>query len=388
MGKRPGKKRYPEVDKEIILDALKNGLSPKQVAKEYGITISMVYHVKDTAEKFNSRAIDEIADELNNIPPIKKAEKNIINIDDLISKPIEEEEKEEVQKPKRGRRGISKETVDKVIYELGLNNLKHTEIAAKYGISYSSVMRIKKDNEEKEKNNNIFMSLDADKFHRVQGQKYVKLGLVADRHKINPVTDYIFETFDNQLMFDYDRQYQIVEKMLSRYIHFADGKPLCGLMLYATGLQAALVSVMKVCDDKKIPLVVMHYNSDDGCYYPQNYSGDSTKFSSDVPYVIEKTVERSRQFFLYGCTTEDLEAEENANNVYEICECQYDSSVGSINRNILWLDTIIFIDEDAAWTAFREKSKNMATNTSVFLNKDIIQKGRLYKDKNIARASD
>ena len=47
--RRPPKKRYPDVDKEVVLNALKSGLSPKQVAKEYGITIAMVYSIKDTA---------------------------------------------------------------------------------------------------------------------------------------------------------------------------------------------------------------------------------------------------------------------------------------------------------------------------------------------------
>ena len=399
--RRPPKKRYPDVDKEVVLNALKSGLSPKQVAKEYGITIAMVYSIKDTAEKFNSNTVESVLEEIKEVPPIKQAEANVVDIGDIITSDISEVANTSVEDPtpviepapvepvvKKKRSNITDDTVAKIVRELSLNKLSKTDIAKKYQVSYSSVMRIQKAHEEKIKNKPMFSTaLDSSKFMRLQGRNFVRLGLIYGRHPDMPTDNFIYDgAFDSELISDYEKQYELADYALQKEIKFVDGKPINGLMLYTTGLQPALVSVLKVVNHRNIPTIVMHYNTDTCAYDAQDYNSDMlADFCDDIPYVLEKVIERSRQFFLYDCSADDIT---NAKNIWEVCRCQYDSPSGSINRSILWIDTVVFVNEDAAWTYFREQSNAIEENQSIYLNSDVIKNGRLSKDGNIARSTD
>lgn len=54
------------------------------------------------------------------------------------------------------------------------------------------------------------------------------------------------------------------------------------LMVYVTGLTAAMLAVVKVCADRGISLTAMHYNRDTGDYYPQVVLGEKFPDRNDL----------------------------------------------------------------------------------------------------------
>jgi hypothetical protein len=91
-----------------------------------------------------------------------------------------------------------------------------------------------------------------------------EVGLVADRHDMY-IKNYIFsEGINESLMFNFDKQYNICCK-------FVEDNNITNktLVVYCTGLQSALGSIVKCCYDKKINLVLKHYNSQSHTYIPQ-----------------------------------------------------------------------------------------------------------------------
>ena len=88
----------------------------------------------------------------------------------------------------------------------------------------------------------------------------VKCGLIADRHDM-PVSDFVFSrSLDSDLMFDFDRQYRMVEAFIRLRIKFENGVPNKEIQCYVSGLQSPLVTLIRVCNDLKVRLTIMHYN--------------------------------------------------------------------------------------------------------------------------------
>jgi len=379
--KRPATCTLDEYQVEEIKNLLSLGKKERDIATIYKCKVGDIYKIK---QEMN----DQQAEQQKNT-----VEVGIVNIDDLIPLPVKEEttsddtSKEEETKIKRKRiTAAEKESICKDLRK----GITAAVIAEKYNISTSSVFRIKSEykmayaktlKESSVKQQQLF---DPNKLVRIQNGSYVKLGLVADRHDIRPVDTYIFETFDPDLMFNYEKQDQMAKEVLLKKIPFSYGKPLKGLMLYVTGLQSALVSVIKACQELKIPLIVMHHNSDDDSYMPQYYTDDNKEdIVSKIPAVLENYIKRVRTVQLYNCRAEDLV---EAKELFEIRECTYDALPGSITRQVIATDTIIFINKFAAWEYFRLKAEEAEPKKSVFINTACIDdKGRFSSGKSIAR---
>lgn len=82
-------------------------------------------------------------------------------------------------------------------------------------------------------------------------------GLCEGRHPL-PVNEYLFENQINP--FDFQSMYSIIADKISGY-H--------SVTLYVTGLTSAVAEVIKVCKEKGINLILMHFNLDTGTYVPQ-----------------------------------------------------------------------------------------------------------------------
>lgn len=89
----------------------------------------------------------------------------------------------------------------------------------------------------------------------------VTYGLCAGRHDM-PVDKCIFE--DALDPTNFSKMTAIAAQELKQYrgrnVH---------LVVYATGLTAAMITVVKVCSAWRIDLTVMHYNRETGSYLPQ-----------------------------------------------------------------------------------------------------------------------
>lgn len=378
--------RLDEYQEKEIEDLLKLGKPEREIATLYKCKIGEIYKIKARMPYVTNEIVT--ADEegvVEENTDIRKAEMNLVNIDDLVIKSVndssvEDADQEETNKPKRKR--ISQDTKEKIFAEFR-KGTKAEDIISKYDISAASVYRLKCQYKEmhKEAVEGEVTIFDPKKLLKIQNESYIKVGLVADRHNINPVKDYIFDGFDSELMFNYEEQFEIAKKEIKDKIPFNNGKPIKGLMLYATGLQAALVSVIKVCEEMGIPLVVMHYNAEDQAYYPQNYSVENDVIAK-VPTILDNYVKKVRLLQLYNCMPEDLN---DATNILEVKECFYDSPIGSINRSIVATDSIIFINKSAAWDYFRIKAEEALPSKSIFINIGSIDKGKYISGKSIAR---
>lgn len=135
--------------------------------------------------------------------------------------------------------------------------------------------------------------------------KPFEVGLISDRHNI-PVGQYIFDNiFSQEMMFDYSEQYRIVQKFLDEYIGFNEnGIPNRDLVVYLTGLQIALASVVKVCYDNKVNLTLKHYNIETKVYHEQVIFDDFDNKASVSPFYI--LLNSYKYIYTYGMRESEI----------------------------------------------------------------------------------
>ncbi|MCS4487172.1 hypothetical protein [Staphylococcus americanisciuri] len=94
--------------------------------------------------------------------------------------------------------------------------------------------------------------------------KELSLGLVAGRHEIDDVDEYIFDGVKD--VFDFaDMQRQIHDKL-------CDAE---AVTLYVTGLSVCLVEVMNYCIFNNVNLTLMHYDRESDTYVAQETMCDT-----------------------------------------------------------------------------------------------------------------
>ena len=152
---------------------------------------------------------------------------------------------------------------------------------------------------------------------KIKFAKIVRVGLIDDRHNM-PVDDYIFSNVPNDKMFDYKWYDQISYDWLSEHVMPGDS-----VIVYCTGLTAAVTSVQKQCERLNIPLTFAHFNNDTRDYCYQKITGvdvivdkeDDTetvfkpnfaRIYKDVDYInlVECTlesIEKNKKFFGIQC---------------------------------------------------------------------------------------
>ncbi len=113
-------------------------------------------------------------------------------------------------------------------------------------------------------------------------KKPIKVGLVRGRHEL-PTDTYIFGEIED--VFDFDGMYETaaafiqqnigVTKKAGRAINsasYTDDEVYRGdreLVVYVTGLTAALAAVIAACAAWGVPLTLMHHDRETGDYRPQ-----------------------------------------------------------------------------------------------------------------------
>lgn len=130
----------------------------------------------------------------------------------------------------------------------------------------------------------------------------IEAGLINNRHDI-PVKNYIFnESLSQELMFDYDEQERIVQNFIDKHCMVKKK-----LILYTTGLQSALSSVIKVCLKNDIDLSIKHYNASSKSYILQELSGTF----EDITDPFFDLAQSKNGLFFYKCTQKELENSED-----------------------------------------------------------------------------
>lgn len=109
----------------------------------------------------------------------------------------------------------------------------------------------------------------------------VYAGLIHGRHEL-PIDNYIFDKIDDPT--DFAHMYDVAFNFITTHcniridcghginqqsyidIEVFRGTP---LVVYVTGLSAALTAVIRVCAENGVPLILMHYDRESDTYKPQ-----------------------------------------------------------------------------------------------------------------------
>ena len=126
----------------------------------------------------------------------------------------------------------------------------------------------------------------------------IEVGLINNRHDI-PVKNYIFDdSLSSDLMFNYEEQERIVQEFIDKHCIIKKK-----IVLYATGLQSALSSVIKICLKNNIDISIKHYNAESKSYILQQLSGT---FDINVDPFFELSQYKHGLFF-YKCNQMEME---------------------------------------------------------------------------------
>ena len=173
----------------------------------------------------------------------------------------------------------------------------------------------------------------------------VEAVLVNNRHDFNNLDKSIFDdTLDEDLMFDFKKQYEICKEFLQKNVRSGQT-----LICYLTGIQSALCSLFKACMDNHTNLICKNYNSKTKEYESQtviDIFGDIK--DTCYPFTLLEN-EDNKIYIPTGKTVKDLI---DADECYVIHTHNYDN-----NKNIA--SYFILDNEDEAWLFYRDQVKNI-----------------------------
>ena len=358
----------------------------KQIANKYKLDPAVVRSIS------KSRSIGQI----------KSTKQNVENV---VSKEETEVVKSEPKKGK-GRRLTDDEKIR--ILELRESGMSSKEISETVGVSYPTVRRVclafgvdeskprssKKEDkqlktESESSSENINLSevgklLGLDKIgnlKEVKSSSDVECGLIADRHDM-PVNKYVFNTFDDDLMFDYKRQEEIAKRFILQNIEFSEiGEPKQQIILYASGLQCAMATVIKMCYKLGVNLKIKHYNLSTKAYDIQTiYNHFSCNTENNI-YAKFLNLKRSN-LYLYNC---------DENNITDNCEL-YTITLSEFNNDKQFVgnvDTIVFDKYDEMWSVYAKLISMILSHKEkylgVFINNSYIKNGEFVWGPSISK---
>lgn len=167
-------------------------------------------------------------------------------------------------------------------------------------------------------------------------------GLVAERHDMpSNVGLYIFEKqLSGSLMFNFDEQYEIAKKFIIEHVFENNDKPIKDLIVYCTGIQSALASVIRAAYDLRVNLILAHYDAYNKKYKHQLMWGGFTE-ESPINDKIVKLINTCTSYRYYNCKYQDIDdtlftvTYNGSNGIKKIFVC---ASIGDMYD--LYLNTI------------------------------------------------
>ena len=306
---------------KLVYDGLCAGINKKQLANTYGVPINEVNLIQKkfcTGQK--RRPVADMEQEETSQQPEK-----VIQL-------ANSARAENSSKKRKKYVSLTEEEKKEVLQLLAEGNTVK-EVADLASVSVSQIYRIKKDAIDTDTETQIAPepvvkqeSVDTDENQEdkipdiVCINKSVRVGLCADRHRM-PVNDFIFkQALSKELMFDYDKIEAICEDYINEMIDFVDGEAQQDLIVYVTGIQCALSSLIKVAYKKHVNLTLRHYDSDTNTYHTHVIWD---KFGTGACGVISELLVNSRYTYLYKATEGELIYNKS---LFKVAEVHYDAA--------------------------------------------------------------
>lgn len=201
---------------------------------------------------------------------------------------------------------VNKKIVKGVKKMISDNTKNKQEIADLYDISKSTVYNIVNGKydymiQEYYENDNFKI------FKSNKRRSILHCGLIYNRHNI-PTDLYVFnKSVPKWLMFDYNELDNICRSFILKNIQFnEDGTAFTDVILYVTGLQCALASFIKICQEMHVNLSLAHYNEQYNGYERQIIFNGFGSITNDYPYEINDICNECNTSFTYKCDLQDF----------------------------------------------------------------------------------
>lgn len=186
------------------------------------------------------------------------------------------------KKGKGGRASLDENLILAICTDVE-NGMSYIDAAKKYKCSDASVRKYckqmgiettwkrggkKKDSNKPVEVKEVVVEKEKPKFIRATNTSYIRAMLINGRHEM-PISKYIFESVDNEKLFDYKWYDTTVREWIIKNIPKINGVWQKTLDCYVTGLPAASIAVTKICEELGVNLVFSHYNTDQDRYIKQ-----------------------------------------------------------------------------------------------------------------------
>lgn len=148
--------------------------------------------------------------------------------------------------------------------------------------------------------NNIIDGKKYDITKIIKQENIYEVGLVDQRHDL-PVSECIYFDITDDDMFNFKKLYnEACEYILSNISINST------IVLYCTGLQQALGSVIKACFDLRYNLVLKYYNAETKDYSSQSVITFPTNENKDFDFPFNFLINSGSKVYSYNCTLDDL----------------------------------------------------------------------------------
>jgi len=213
--------------------------------------------------------------------------------------------------------------------------------------------------------------------------KCVEAGLVSDRHgEMDQYVRgrYVYDSFGSEMITNYVRQEEIALKFIRRNLTFTEGVPNEHLVVYLTGLQCALVSIIKACLQMKVNLVVKHWDTATNKYRSQVVFSEfpiTNKHGLDIPEFDKLKGKDSTDIFVDN----DIDLQQSLDGIL------YCVTIRSNERNVNMCRVIFKNDGDArkVYKKMQLTAINDSANISLYLDKINIVKREIEDITNVSK---
>lgn len=382
---------------EVIQNLYATPNKKKEIANRFNIPLDVVHKIY----KVHCRGQEKFLDQYNEQKVVM--DDNVVEPEEIAESAVEEEPV--VEKKHRGRgHGLNEETILSIVSDVE-SGMMATHVARKYNVSWTTVDKYckqfgvvavkgkpgKKPNTititdstktvEDEKRDVVKAEVptpvvkddaaeinisSATSVKKVKFLKTIRVGLINDRHDM-PVDKYIFDDVPNNRLFDYDWYDKVAYDWLSNNVSFGDA-----LIVFCTGLTAAVTSVQKQCEKLNIPLTFAHFNIETRGYCYQKITGDDVVIGEDDIELVSD-INFSRVYSnldyvtLVDCTIDSINQKKK---FYSIC-CQ-DMAADKIS-----MIATSFVDNfESIWKVYpkyiQKSLMTMNKKLAVFINENLI----------------
>lgn len=318
----------------------------------------------------------------------------------------EEKEAEEVARKnkRKSTARLSDDRILAILEDLEKGSASMLSIAKMHGVSQSTVSRIKHEYlDEKKQEEPVQQPVAEEKQEEelvineaaveeiipeetviFKRNDFIEALLIKDRHNVpKSCEEYVFDgPMSQELMFDYEAQEKIVKSWIENHINFTDGKADKSVMLYITGLTCASATVIKVCNQMKVNLCLMHYYTKTNSYKMQ-VIWDCFDTTSTIPYAFTNIASsRFDSIILHKCTMNQLLASETAYDV--IVNINSDDGNKIINSVMH-----VAVDINIAYDIFKESiinNINREDKISIFIHENSITNSKMTSNKTLAKS--